>query len=32
MQSEECTKVLRHLNIHVALVGINFGDKGMSAY
>lgn len=28
MQSEECTNVLKHLNIHVALVGSNFDDDG----
>jgi len=32
MQSDECTKVLNHLNIHVALVGSSFDDKGMFAY
>ena len=32
MQSEECTKVLNHLNIHVALMGSSFDDKGMFAY
>ena len=32
MQSEECTKVLHHLNIHVAFVGSSFDDKGMFAY
>lgn len=29
MQSEECTKVLNHLNIHVALVGSSFDDKAI---
>lgn len=29
MQSEECTKVLTHLNIHVALVGSNFDDDAI---
>ncbi|XP_068708738.1 uncharacterized protein [Montipora foliosa] len=29
MQSEECTKVLKHLNIHVALVGSNFDDDAI---
>ena len=32
MQSEECIEVLNHLNIHVALVGSSFDDKGMFAY
>ncbi|XP_074618907.1 uncharacterized protein LOC141877780 [Acropora palmata] len=29
MQSDECTKVLNHLNIHVALVGSSFDDKAI---
>lgn len=29
MQSDECTKVLNHLNIHVALVGSSFDGKAI---